>query len=391
MFKHLFIGLLLSCCFNVCFAQLPTASVLIDKGNKYAQSYTLDIQLECENAVKMMVSNYKNFTGAHWTAFEPRVHWELFHEDGEQFVYAKFLDKDNNEIGPVSDNILVDATAPANASVSIDMPNKVSNKKSHIVDLKINAEGAKYMMVSNNGAFYGLKWQFYEDELLDWELEKGGDGEYTVYAKFRDVAGNVSETVKDKIIFDTQKPFNCSVEINNGEKFTYRQDGKVDLSIFANEVDSMIISNDKEFKDAAWQPYATSTEWFFENGDATKSVYIKFKDMANNESGIFTDNIILDTTPPQDCEFYIDAGAGITTDINKKVHLRFGAEGASHMLISNFPDFRSARWQVYRNEIHGWKLEGEEDGSKVVYVKFKDDAGNVSTIFRDDIELKRGF
>ncbi|MEM1138093.1 MAG: hypothetical protein AAGI07_19845, partial [Bacteroidota bacterium] len=367
------------------------STLLIDKGNKYAQSYAVTIQIESAEAVKMMVSNYKDFTGAHWAAFEPRFNWELFPKDGEQTVYAKLLDKDNNEIGSIKDNIIVDATPPLNPSIKIDVPKKISNAKTHLVDVKLKVEGAKYMMISNNGAFYGHKWRFYEDELLDWELEKGGDGEYTVYAKFRDIAGNVTETVKDKIFFDTQKPFNCSVVINDDEKFTFRQDGLVKLEIFANEADSVMIANEKTFSNTNWQSYKTKTEWTFEHGDGVKAVYVKFRDIAGNETGIFTDNIILDTTPPKDCEFEIDAGASITADINKKVLLRFGAEDAKYMMVSNFPDFKSARWQLYKNEVHGWQLEGEKDGKKTIYVRFKDEAGNVSTIFRDDIELKRGF
>jgi len=373
------------------FAQLPPASILVDKGNEYAQSYNVVLLLECENAIKMMVSNSKSFTGAHWTQFEPRINWELVPEDGKQTVYAKFLDKDNNEIGPVSDDVLVDATPPTDIAVDIDIPGKISNEKLHIVDLKIKATGAKYMMISNNGAFYGHKWQFYEEEMLDWELELGGDGEYTVYARFRDVAGNISETVKDKIIFDTQKPFNCSVVINKNDKYTFRQDGKVDITIFANEADSMIISSDKTFSDAKWVAYNTKTSFTFEEGDGTKEVFMKFKDIATNETGIFTDDIILDTTPPQDCEFFIDAGAGVTKDINKKVILSFNAKDATHMLVSNYQDFRAARWQLFKPVIKGWQLSGENDGLKVVYVRFRDEAGNVSTVFKDDIQLKRGF
>jgi len=391
MYRILFAGLLLFTIKLTASAQLPKASVLVDKGNKYAQSYTVGLQLECEGATKMMVSNYKDFTGAHWSHFERFVNWELFQKDGEQTVYAKFLDKDNNEIGPVSDDILVDATPPQNISVEIDIPGKISNEKLHIVDLKIQAEGAKYMMISNNGAFYGHKWQFYNKEMLDWELEKGGDGEYAVYARFRDVAGNISETVKDKVTFDTKKPFNCSIEINNNEKFTFRQDGKVNLAIFANEADSMMLANNQEFTDTQWTEYATKLDYTFEEGDGTKQVFVKFKDIAGNETGVFTDEIILDTTPPQECEFSIDAGAGVTKDINKKVVLSFNAEGATHMLVSNYPDFRAARWQLFKPRIVGWQLSGEEDGIKTVYARFKDEAGNVSTIYRDTIELKRGF
>jgi hypothetical protein len=153
----------------------------------------------------------------------------------------------------------------------------------------------------------------------------------------------------------------------------------------------MMLSGEKDLNNAQWVSYTTVAEYIFEEGDGTKEVFVKFKDIAGNETGIFTDAIILDTTPPQECEFNIDAGAGITKDINKKVILTFNAEGATHMLVSNYGDFRSARWQLYRPKMVGWQLEGEEDGNKVVYVRFRDEAGNVSTIFRDDIELKRGF
>jgi len=65
------------------------------------------------------------------------------------------------------------------------------------VNLTLAATGASHMMVANDSAFAGGVWTTYSTTKA-WVLAVG-DGVKTVYAKFRDDSGNVSNAVSDTI------------------------------------------------------------------------------------------------------------------------------------------------------------------------------------------------
>jgi hypothetical protein len=74
------------------------------------------------------------------------------------------------------------------------------------VTLSLSAENAFQMAISNQPDFVGGAWELYQTS-KKWTLTEG-DGEKTVYAKFRSQAGGVSEVVADTIILDTTPPAN---------------------------------------------------------------------------------------------------------------------------------------------------------------------------------------
>lgn len=106
-------------------------------------------------------------------------------------------------------SIKSDTLAPVNTSVKISADSVVesvySNRRE--VTLMLNATDASLplsMMVSDDAAFTGAVWEPFSTTrpfaLTD------GDGIKTVYAKFKDNAGNESEAVSDSIILDTIAP-----------------------------------------------------------------------------------------------------------------------------------------------------------------------------------------
>lgn len=55
------------------------------------------------------------------------------------------------------------------------------------------------MMISNNPAFTGAVWESYTTGKANWILASSALGVQTVYARFRDLAGNVSPDYSDSI------------------------------------------------------------------------------------------------------------------------------------------------------------------------------------------------
>jgi hypothetical protein len=367
--------------------------VLIDNGNTYATKRNVALLLKSAYKHQMKISNRSDFSGAEWIAYKNSFSdWVLTGNEGNLEVFVKFRNEKGDESQAVSDKIILDLTPPQNTSVKIDLPNKTTNDKNLKANLKLTADEAEFMMLSNSSNFFGCNWQKFKEEIKEWQLEPGESGFRYVYAKFRDKAQNISAVVYDKILYDIEKPINGGLVIDNDRTYTTSQNKMVELRISSTGSDSMIVSELKDFSDAKWQPFKPNLSFKLSEGDGEKTIFIKFKDIAGNVTDIYSDKIIMDLTPPSDCSITINGGATETTDINKKVRLELKSDpDTEFMLLSNKPNFGNDQWTIYRNEISDWALLGEKDEPKTVYVKFKDKAGNISTIYKATIELKRGF
>lgn len=374
------------------FAQSNAPLITINGGDKYTNNSHVELVIKAEDAVEMNVSNTPSLPDNKWVKFDPKMpSWILDYGDGEKTVYAKIRFKDGSESEVITDDIILDTTPPQNPSIKIDLPTDFTNDKRLEVGILISAEDAKYVMISNHENFYGQHWRGFTEDYYDWQLEKGDDGLRFVYVKFRDIAGNETQAVHDVITYDTTAPYAAKVEIDGGKKYTIMQNRTVSLSIDGRGADSMMVAHDNAFTDAKWMPYSDAMEWVLTEDDGKKTVFVKFKDLATNESAVIKDDIILDTTPPANCDIRIDKGAPRTTDINKKVTLEFKAEEAAKMMVSNYSSFREAKWRFFVPVVKDWQLEGEQDGDRTVYVKYMDEAGNVSAPCKATIQLVRGF
>jgi hypothetical protein len=88
-----------------------------------------------------------------------------------------------------------DTTPPTGTSVSINAGVATTNALQ--VTLTLAATGATQMIISNDAGFAGAPWETYATSKA-WTLTLG-DGVKTVYAKFRDAAGNMSQATSDTI------------------------------------------------------------------------------------------------------------------------------------------------------------------------------------------------
>lgn len=64
-----------------------------------------------------------------------------------------------------------------------------------------------------------------------------------------------------------------------------------------DDIDEMLIGNDPSFAGATWQPFAQDVPWQLESGRGFQTVYVRFRDVNDNESvGTETSSIFLDQT-----------------------------------------------------------------------------------------------
>ena len=59
------------------------------------------------------------------------------------------------------------------------------------------------------------------------------------------------------------------------------------MTFYAKGADSMMVSQDIAFAGAVWEGYKTNTEYTLNGEDGSNTVYVKFKDLAENETPVF--------------------------------------------------------------------------------------------------------
>lgn len=123
-------------------------------------------------------------------------------------------------------------------------------------------------------------------------------GTKTLYVRFRDYAGNVSNDFSDTIILDSTQPTSTGVVINSDASHTNSR--TVQISLNASDGDSglayMAVSEDQNnFND---EIYAATKTFTLSSSEGEKTVYVRLKDKAGNVSSILSDKIIYDTTAP---------------------------------------------------------------------------------------------
>ncbi len=114
--------------------------------------------------------------------------------EGLKIVYVKFKDVAGNWSAPVSDTITVD-TSPPTGTISIESGADYAPSSS--VTLDVSSTDAAQMQFNNEGGAWS-GWETYDTSKI-WSLSTGV-GDKTVYAQFKDAAGNVSTgTISDGI------------------------------------------------------------------------------------------------------------------------------------------------------------------------------------------------
>jgi len=219
-------------------------------------------------------------------------------------------------------------------------------------------------------------------------------------------------------IFDftaTSGTIDFSVSINDGALFTNQT--AVTLTLTAPpQTSQMIVSNDGGFGGATWESFSSQRVWTIQAiGDHVipRVVYAKFK--TNGQiSGLYQDDIILDITSPTGTVEVVQTHPSMTGDKPPQRGISLGKQsfvdsltpiqflpslfknyrqgytmitlslsasddlsGVGYMLIGNDSAFSGSSWEIFSTTRDWWVLENVET---VVHVKFRDRAGNESSI-----------
>lgn len=215
------------------------------------------------------------------------------------------------------------------------------------------------------------------------------DDKYSVLISASDIAGNNGSYSNSYVFTLDTTPPSGTLTINNSSS-GYTKTNMVALSLSnitdglkGSGVSEVCFSNDGiDYTD--WEPCTGNMEkeWTLSSGDGSKTVYMKLKDRLGNitpsSSPIYTTAISLDTTPPENCSIAINGTDTIAYQRGVMLTLAAtdAASGVASMQFSN-DGINFSDPEIYTTS-KSWLLT-TGTGTKTVYAKFTDRAGNTTT------------
>jgi sugar lactone lactonase YvrE len=266
-------------------------------------------------------------------------------------------------IPPIAGRLTINGGALVTTSANVRLDVSATNADESQVGLS--------MSFSNDGDSWSA-WEPYADSSL-WQLA-GDDGAKTVYGRFKNSSGALSDVVSDTIVLDTSVQSEYGMTINNGALFANRTEVQLTISAKPHTAE-MQVSNDGGFNGVAWEPYTSHKRWQitrYRHQEITRLVYIRFRDIDGNVSPMYLDDIILDVHPP--------GGHVQVANTNQGMLLYLAAtddvSGVEGMRLSVQPDFAGASWEPFASS-RTWNFGANPN----VYVQFRDNAGNLSPVY----------
>lgn len=271
--------------------------------------------------------------------------------DGVKTIYAQFLDNAGNASAVVSATIVVDTQDPSMVSLGIARGARASvdgYTDSALVQLTLNANaepnaGFVSVRVANSTSALARTPYAPLAQAVAWFLDPATQGTKTVYAEFRDAAGNTAPVQSAPIVYDTVAPSPVSLTLT-GPAIT--NSSVVGLAASATDSSGLstsgfAVSEDPSFQSLLLGPQAVPTGGVsvtISAGDGLKRLFARFRDLAGNEA-LAQVTVTLDTTAPEGAVEAIgllaDGTASPTISATANVTANVTARGAQGYLLGN--------------------------------------------------------
>jgi predicted NAD-dependent protein-ADP-ribosyltransferase YbiA (DUF1768 family) len=256
--------------------------------------------------------------------------------------------------------------------------------------------------VSDGFNWTGTDWDYGEHWLSalgtdEWsynvsEVQWTSGDQYIIHSRAVDRTVN-TEIPDAKVTFryDAIKPWRLNVNLNKGLKYTTFRN--VHLSLDADDIGSgvaqMSFSNDG-INWSVWKTYNVSEIYELTDGDGEKTVYFRVMDYAGNIGEPVFDQIIYDSTSPEELSIQINNDAEYTksTDLVLDFNAIDALSGIKEMSIS----YDGTIWEPWEPFVESKTIStpsGATDGEIRIYMKVSDYAGNIAEPVFDIITLDR--
>ena len=340
----------------------------------------LRFKLFAQDAIEYQISENKNFSNSAWQTYTdlPFDYALKNYTAGRKTLYVRFRDYYDNQTAAIAANVFIEPIQK-HPRIIVNDNHRVARDSRVKIQFKDVLAG-KDMRISTFKARSDLSWIPYQPN-FQWDIPNQ-DGQVTIYVDYRDSLDKVYDLAPVQFALTRIKP--VALNFKTISPYCNRQDGKTILLIQARDVQTMLISNRADFKDAVWQKFKPRSTWQLASGDGLKTIYLKLGDRALNETDVQTAQITLDTKAPNLKQFHINNKQTYTNSRAVRLHLE--SDDAKSMIVSNSPTLTyQSNWQEFKTDIN-WQLQHQE-GNQVVYVALQDEAGNVSQVFSDTILL----
>jgi hypothetical protein len=335
-------------------------------------------------------------SGEHWLLVTGTTLWTydssavLWSTDSYYQLRSRAIDDaDNVEAPGAGISYMFDNEPPSSLELTINDDTEYT--KSRAVTFAIEAEdsgsGIDEMAFSTDGTSWSA-WEAF-DTIRSFELSSG-DGEKTVYLSGRDKAGNIGSD-SDTINLDTFAPAISWIsynDVNYMNENIYTNIRLIELGIELKEASSKIVKiafSDDGIDWSAWEEidititrsegYLLIKDYILPSGDGVKTVFCKVQDSAGNIETYIFDNIILDTTSPEELSVQINNDAEYTNSADVILDLSANdmLSGLDGMSFS-YDEITWTDWEPFNTKKSMILPSG--DGEKTIYFRVKDKAGN---------------
>jgi hypothetical protein len=357
------------------------SSIQINSGAAYTNSTSATLTLTAVAADEMYITQTAACaSGGTWEAYSASKAWTLGAANGVNNVYVKFRDLAGNLSTCITASITHDNVAPVATSVAINSGASYTNNTS--VSLALAATGANEMYVTQTAACTaGGTWETYSTS-KSWTLLNSNTSN-TVYAQFRDTAGNVSSCISASIIHDNVAPTLAVTSPSNGAYISSNNSASFTVSGTCSENTRNVVISGAVSSSATCTAGAFSKSLDLSSvGDGAVALTFGHLDAAGNAAATVTLNLVKDTVAPTSNSLVINNGDLYTPTQN--VTLTLASTGAADMYVTNTAGCSAGgAWEAYATS-KAWALPNAEV-SNTVYAKFRDAAGNISSCLNASI------
>lgn len=232
--------------------------------------------------------------------------------DGPQNVYVQVIDFAGNISDAGSDVVIVDTIAPTGSITLANGPKATDPGFTNTTLLTVNETwadsgdaGVVLVKFANTSADLNAAVYQPTSPSAGWFLDPLGEGTKTVWAKFRDTAGNETMTAASaSITYDVTPPTPAAIAIVGA---TTTNNPSVTVSMTTNPADlstsqAFTLSDESTFTSSGKVgpspfPAMSQSPFTFSPGDGVRTVYARFRDKAGNDS-ITSTQLTLDTVAP---------------------------------------------------------------------------------------------
>ncbi|HIW34504.1 MAG TPA: S-layer homology domain-containing protein [Candidatus Paenibacillus intestinavium] len=351
----------------------PTGTVAINGGAAYAtdEEVTLDFTLGAgvDDVVWLQLSN-DNQTWSVQQSYSASISYTLPTGDGSKTVYVRFIDRAGN-IGTAQASIVLDTTAPT-GTLTLLTPSITNSTE---VSLTVTGSDAAYMELGETGQAYGARVTYSATPQSYTLQDTAEDGVKTIQVRLTDLAGNTT-VLTQTVTLDRLDPTG-TVVVNNGDAYTNDSDVVVTVTPASGVTDIANIRYSVNGGVPTTIAYTSSFQIDVGSTDGAKEIQLQLIDFAGNESSEYRSSVILDTVSPTGT-VAINGGATYVTDreVTLDFTLGIGVDDVETVQFSNDNATWSAE-QMYEAILDYTLTTG--DGSKTVYVRFIDRAGNTGS------------